>query len=181
MTVLNNFSTLLTVDIQNMFDELFRYPIGTIGYYSLGVLLAIFYFEYSQSISNRDLRKTRAYKVLDYIGKSRVRCTNCQIIGAIICLGVIFARYFCFASFNEGISPQAIDRGRWPVWMNGLFNAFAHYIFIASIVMICLPIFIGKLSIIREILGAPFFRPFARTNFTFACYQGVGLLIIFFS
>ena len=75
MTVLNNFSTLLTVDIQNMFDELFRYPIGTIGYYSLGVLLAIFYFEYSQSISNRDLRKTRAYKVLDYIGKSRMRCT----------------------------------------------------------------------------------------------------------
>jgi hypothetical protein len=47
MTVLNNFSTMLTVDIQNMFDELFRYPIGTIGYYSLGVLLAIFYFEYS--------------------------------------------------------------------------------------------------------------------------------------
>jgi hypothetical protein len=47
MTVLNDFSTMLTVDIQNMFDELFRYPIGTIGYYSLGVLLAIFYFEYS--------------------------------------------------------------------------------------------------------------------------------------
>jgi hypothetical protein len=47
MTVMNNFSTLLTVDIQNMFDELFRYPIGTVGYYSFGVLLAIFYFEYS--------------------------------------------------------------------------------------------------------------------------------------
>lgn len=47
MTVVNNFSTLLTVDIQNMFDEIFRYPIGTIGYYSMGVLFAIFYFEYS--------------------------------------------------------------------------------------------------------------------------------------
>ncbi len=68
MTIINNFSTLLTVDIHNMFDEIFRYPIGTVGYYSLGVLLAIFYFEFSQSISNRDLRKTKAYKVLDYIG-----------------------------------------------------------------------------------------------------------------
>lgn len=105
MTVVNNFSTLLTVDIQNMFDELFRYPIGTVGYYSLGVLLAIFYFEYSQSISNRDLRKTKAYKVLDYIGKSRIRCTYCQILGAILGLTMVFMRYTCFSSYNESISP----------------------------------------------------------------------------
>ncbi len=181
MTIINNFSTLLTVDIHNMFDEIFRYPIGTVGYYSLGVLLAIFYFEFSQSISNRDLRKTKAYKVLDYIGKSRNRCMYCQIIGAILGLIMVFLRYTSFSYYDENISPQAIDKGRWPVWLNAFFNAFAHYIFICSLVMLCLPIFIGKLSIIRELLGAPFFRPFARTNFTFACYQGLGLLIIYFS
>jgi len=83
---------------------------------------------------------------------------------------MMFARYTCFARFDEDISPQAIDRGRWSKWLNGSFNALAHYIFISSIVMICIPIFIGKLSIIRDILGAPFFRPFSRTNFTFACF-----------
>lgn len=47
MTYLNEFSTLLTVDKENMFDELFRYPFGPIGYYALGIMIAIFYFEFS--------------------------------------------------------------------------------------------------------------------------------------
>ena len=47
MTLLNKFSTLLTVDKENMFDELFRYPFGPIGYYALGIMIAIFYFEFS--------------------------------------------------------------------------------------------------------------------------------------
>lgn len=47
MTIMHNFSSLMTVDEENMFDELFRFPLGPIGYYALGILLAIFYFEYS--------------------------------------------------------------------------------------------------------------------------------------
>lgn len=47
MTYVYNFSTLFTVDQENMFDELFRYPFGPIGYYALGIMIAIFYFEFS--------------------------------------------------------------------------------------------------------------------------------------
>lgn len=46
MTWKNEFSTMLTVDEENMFDELFRYPWGPVGYYAFGIMLAIFYFEY---------------------------------------------------------------------------------------------------------------------------------------
>ncbi len=46
MTFIYNFSTLLTTDIENMFDELFRYPFGPVGYYAMGIMLSIFYFEY---------------------------------------------------------------------------------------------------------------------------------------
>jgi hypothetical protein len=93
---------------------------------------------------------------------------------------MIFIRYSCFAKFDANISPQAIDMGRWPIVVNGIFNGIGHYLFITGVVMIFLPVFIGKLSIIRDIFGATFFRPFARTNFTFACYGGLGLLTIFF-
>jgi len=40
-------STLLTIDDDKMFNELFRRPFGPAGYYALGILLSIFYFEYS--------------------------------------------------------------------------------------------------------------------------------------
>jgi hypothetical protein len=46
MSLINDFSILLTVDILTMFDELYRYPFGPVGYYSLGIVIAIFYFEY---------------------------------------------------------------------------------------------------------------------------------------
>jgi hypothetical protein len=47
MTLFNEFSCLMTVDEENMYDELFRFPLGPVGYYALGILLAIFYFEHS--------------------------------------------------------------------------------------------------------------------------------------
>jgi hypothetical protein len=59
---------MLTIDADNMFDELFRYPFGPVGYYALGILFAIFYFEYTLSVSNRELMKRTAYKFIKHIG-----------------------------------------------------------------------------------------------------------------
>ena len=47
MTYVYEFSSMMTVDEENMYDELFRFPLGPVGYYALGILLAIFYFEHS--------------------------------------------------------------------------------------------------------------------------------------
>jgi hypothetical protein len=47
MTYMYEFSSLMTTDEDNMYDELFRFPLGPIGYYAFGIMLAIFYFEYS--------------------------------------------------------------------------------------------------------------------------------------
>jgi hypothetical protein len=74
MTYWHGYSSLMTVDEENMYDELFRFPLGPLGYYALGVLLAIFYFEYTQSISNKNLRKTLSCRILTFIGKNRKRC-----------------------------------------------------------------------------------------------------------
>ena len=76
MTLLFDYSVLLTVDADNMFDELFRYPCAPIGYYAMGVMFAIFYFEYQQSVSNRDLKNRRAYRVIKYINTSKQTTRN---------------------------------------------------------------------------------------------------------
>ena len=182
MTYLNEFSTLLTVDKENMFDELFRYPFGPIGYYALGIMIAIFYFEFSQSISSRELRHRRTYRLMKYIGYSHTRCLKCQLLGLSFVLFVVFIRYTSFGNLSrKNVSPQAVDLEDWPIIINALFNALAHYVFIIGFIMIFIPVFIGRLSVVRDIYSAQFFRPFARTNMTLACFQGLLLLIIFFS
>ena len=40
------YSSMLTIKDNNMFDEVYRRPFGPIGYYALGIMLSIFYFEY---------------------------------------------------------------------------------------------------------------------------------------
>jgi len=179
---MHEFSSMMTVDEESMYDELFRFPLGPVGYYALGILLAIFYFEYSQSVSNQYLKKFRAYRFMKHVGKTKMRTLGYQVFGSCLSLLVVFIRYTSFANVDRSqISPQAIEMGKWPIWLNAIFNAFSHYVFIIGIVLLFLPIFMGKLSLLRDIFGAPFFRPFSRTNYTIACSQGLFLLFIYFS
>jgi len=76
---------------------------------------------------------------------------------------VIFIRYSCFA-FND--DSNTVDYGRWPVALNAIFNGLAHYLYLLSVVGIFIPVFLGKLSIIRDIYASAFFRPLARVNLT---------------
>jgi hypothetical protein len=182
MTIVNDYSVLLTVSVQSMFDKIYRYPIGPVGYYALGIMLAIFLFEYQQSISNRELKERKAYKVIRYITGGKRRQLRFQIVGFLLLTFLVFIRYLNFMGLSkDDLSSLSVTRGTWPSWLNALFNATAHYLFIASIVVIFIPIFAGKLSLIRDVYAAPFFRPFARTNFTLACFQGLYLQFIFFS
>ena len=73
VTVTNDFSSMLTIIDYKMFNELYRRPFGPMGYYALGIMLSIFYFEYSQAISNRELRKRNAFKFMSFIGKTKNR------------------------------------------------------------------------------------------------------------
>lgn len=90
-------SSMLNVSDNRMFDMLYRAPFGPVGYYALGIMLSIFYFEYSQAIPNRDLRKRNAYKFMSYIGKNKAKQFTFQIIGLILVLFVVFIRYWSFA------------------------------------------------------------------------------------
>jgi len=71
--------------------------------------------------------------------------------------------------------------GTWPLGLNAVFNGTAHFLFILGVSMIFLPIFLGKLTVLRDIYAAQFFRPFARSSYTLACFSGLVLSIIFFS
>ena len=76
---------------------------------------------------------------------------------------MVFVRFSCF-SYNTDY--QNVIYGRWPIGLNAFFNGLAHYLVILSIVMIFLPVFLGKLSIIRDIFASSFFTPLARVGFT---------------
>jgi len=160
-----------------MYKDFYKRPFGPIGYYALGIILSIYYFEYSQAVSNRALRRRRAYRFMNYIGKSRKRCLITQFSGAALVFFVMFIRYSSFAY----LEPQAVALGRWPLFLNALFNCSAHYLYIMGVVLIFLPIFVGRLSIIRDIYAAEFLRPLARISYSVSLMQGLGLFILFFT
>jgi hypothetical protein len=160
---MNGYSTMFIIDNENKFDKLYRRPWAPSGFYALGILLSIFYYEYSQAINNRFLRDRYSYKVLNFFQKSRKYCLISQISGLFILAFVVFIRYSCYA-FNDSSVP-VVD-GRWPVALNAAYNGLAPYLFIIAFVLIFIPVFVGKLSIIRDIFASAFFRPLSRINFS---------------
>ena len=78
---------------------------------------------------------------------------------------MIFIRYSSFG-FNDDSYKVAF--GRWPTFLNAIFNGISHYLFIIGYVLVFLPVFIGKLSIIRDIYASTFFRPLSRICFSAA-------------
>lgn len=85
-------------------------------------------------------------------------------------LFIIFIRYSSFAfnqsNFESSDDLNNISLGRWPLALNAIFNATAHYIFIVSVVLMLLPIFLGKLSVVRDIYAAEIFTPLSRITFS---------------
>jgi hypothetical protein len=74
-----------------------------------------------------------------------------------------------------------MDLGSWPIWLNAIFNGFAHYLFILCVTIIFIPVFVGRLSALRDFYGASFFKPLARTSFTLAIFSGLFLNVIYYS
>jgi hypothetical protein len=112
-----------------------------------------------------------------YIGKNKKRQFVTQLIGGLTFLFVVFIRYSSFADIDVG----QVNSGRWPVILNACFNAFAPYLFITAFVLVFIPIFIGKLTIIRDICASSFFRPLARISYSALLIQGLILFLVFFS
>ena len=61
ITLHQGYSSMLYIDNSFMFSDIFKHPFGPVGFYALGIMASIFYFEYSQAVSNRALRRRKAY------------------------------------------------------------------------------------------------------------------------
>ncbi|CDW90007.1 UNKNOWN [Stylonychia lemnae] len=179
ITIDQGYSSIIIIEHNVMFNDLLKRPWSNVGFYACGIITCIFYYEYSLAISNRSLRKRSSYIFMDYIGKTRSRSLKTQFTGGFLMFFVVFIRYSSFG-MNEP-SAENTDYGRWPIILNAFFNAFAHYLFIFSVILIILPIFIGKLSVIRDIFGADFFRPLSRISFSVYQISGLSLFLLFFS
>ena len=91
---------------------------------------------------------------------------------------MIFIRY---TSYGFITSLTEVDQGIWPPVLNAIFNSVATYLFIIAFVLVFIPIFMGKLSIIRDIFASSFFRPLARLSYSALMTQSLMLFFIFFT
>lgn len=116
---------------------------------------------------------------MQYIQRTKNRCMIAQLFGALLLLVCVFIRYTNFCGITD--SSSDVMHGHWPRALNAGFNGLASYLFLTSIILIFLPVFLGKLSIIRDIFASNFFRPLARLNFSVAVIQGLTLYMVFFT
>ena len=115
---------------------------------------------------------------MKYVSRSKKSQLITQLIGGILALFVVFIRY---TSFGFITNTKDVDQGLWPLWLNAIFNSFASYLFILAFVLVFIPIFMGKLSIIRDIFASSFFRPLARLSYSALMIQSLMLFFIFFT
>lgn len=66
-TCFNGLSTLLFVETNAMFNILYRRPFGPMGYYAMGILGSIFYYEYTYANSVKYLHECKAFLAMNYI------------------------------------------------------------------------------------------------------------------
>lgn len=115
---------------------------------------------------------------MKYVGRSKKSQLITQLIGGLLAFFVVFIRY---TSYGFITSMKDVDQGLWPIWLNAIFNSLASYLFILSFVLVFIPIFMGKLSIIRDIFASSFFRPLARISYSALMIQSLMLFFIFFT
>ena len=98
MTYKDGYSTLMSIENNNnMFNILYRKPFGPIGFYSFGIMVAIFYYEFTLAVSNRSLRNRKAYKFMMAVGKNRKSSLIAQLSGGFVVIILIFIRYSSFS------------------------------------------------------------------------------------
>ena len=94
---------------------------------------------------------------------------------------IIFVVFIRFTSFGGELDIKDVNNGKWPLLLNALYTAFAPYIFITGFVLMFIPIFLGKLSILRDIFASDFFRPLARLSYSAFLISGIVLFWVFFT
>ncbi len=115
---------------------------------------------------------------MKYVGKSKKSQLITQLIGGLLAVFVIFIRYTSYGFITH---IKDVDQGLWPIWLNAIFNSLSSYLFILAVVLVFIPIFMGKLSIIRDIFASSFFRPLARLSYSALMIQSLMLFFIFFT
>jgi len=91
MTSIYGYPAMLRVSKFEMFNDLFRRPMGQpLLCYSFGMLASIFYYEYDK----RRQRGSQGYgSIVDIIGESRKNCIIANVVGSLMVVFLIFIRY----------------------------------------------------------------------------------------
>jgi len=62
-----NFPPIVTINTYEMFYLIYRRPFAPVGYYALGIMLSIFYFEYTQVNRNEEFKNRIAYRFMKFV------------------------------------------------------------------------------------------------------------------
>mmetsp|Transcript_33455 Transcript_33455/g.32509 ORF Transcript_33455/g.32509 Transcript_33455/m.32509 type:complete len:196 (-) Transcript_33455:396-983(-) len=186
MSAYYGYTTLLSIySYENIFNPLYRKIYAPSGYYALGCIFSLCYYEASvlrrarldpndflHDIAEEAQWSKRVFIKLQQSYKTRILF---QILGG---CGLLFLIVIRFSDFKNVDSTQLL-KGTWPYWLDTLWNGSAQYFFIIFSLFFMNPIFSQKLSLLRKFLSAQFWTPLSNLTFSAATMQGLVMLAIF--
>ncbi|CAI2360314.1 unnamed protein product [Moneuplotes crassus] len=148
--------TVLKDPAEAYIQEIYNYPWTRSGAYFVGVLFGILYFEYAKSGSDPFYRISLGARFYNLFKKNTLLCYISFFLSSIVMLFFIIFPRIELHDLNERKLSQI---------PSDFFNAFHRSTFVASLGFFLAPIFVGRLSLIKDFFGTRLWAPWAKVTF----------------
>uniref|UniRef100_A0A7S3P2S4 Acyltransferase 3 domain-containing protein n=1 Tax=Euplotes crassus TaxID=5936 RepID=A0A7S3P2S4_EUPCR len=148
--------TILKDPAAEYMTEIYNYPWTRSGAYFVGVLFGILYFEYAKSGSDPFYRISLGARFYNLFKKNTLLCYISFFLSSIVMLFFIIFPRIELHDLNERKLSQI---------PSDFFNAFHRSTFVAALGFFLAPIFVGRLSLIKDFFGTRLWAPWAKVTF----------------
>jgi len=137
-------------------QELYNYPYTRTGAYSVGVLFGVLYFEWNKSRTDPTYRYSVGAKFYNLFKANTPLCVAAFVLSSALML------FFILFPSVELLEPEERKISQIP---SDFFNGFHRSTFVAALGFFLAPIFVGRLTLIKNIFGGKLWAPWAKVTF----------------
>ncbi|CAI2360959.1 unnamed protein product [Moneuplotes crassus] len=136
--------------------ELNQHPYNRSASYSVGLLFGLLYFEWAKSKTDPTYQHSIGTKFYNLFSNSSILCVLSFVLSS--CAILFFIMFPAVELLHPG--PRRISQ-----IPSDFFNAFHRSIFSTALGLFLAPLFVGKLSLIKDIFGGKLWAPWAKVSF----------------
>ncbi|CAI2360759.1 unnamed protein product [Moneuplotes crassus] len=137
-------------------DEIYGHPYTRFGAYTVGVLFGVLYFEWNRSRTDPGYRYSAGARFYNLFKKSTVLCIFAFVFSSAVMLFFILLPRVELQEPNERVISQI---------PSDFYNGFHRPTFVAFLGIFLAPLFVGRLTLVKDVFGGKLLAPWAKVTF----------------